>query len=191
MFEEKIKGKTEKGASIEELKKLHPNAGEKQLQDMMSKESEKGLVDDLLDVGDEQEEPKIAKKVELTKKKDFQNYGEDIGVILAASKKPKFYVNFFESSVKKVYQNLKTKDIADLIKALNKVKDEKQKQEDKSVPGKKDKKAKLKSGGQKAPDSANAMMMEDLLKEDDYEDYGDYGDEGTYKEEDKVDHDFM
>jgi hypothetical protein len=186
----------------DEVKERNPGLRDAQIDELMSKQGESGMTDELFgDGGDETPKTLGTTITDLKGEKAYKKFGNEVAEYIIANGQsqnhiPKFFSELFNSlsdkvTVKKM-RNIVT-DFDDKLKKKLQEEDAKKREEQKlEKKPKANKKAKL-AGVTKAHDT-NKVLMDDMFAGDDGEDdgEGDYGDEGDgYDAYARDDIDFM
>ena len=143
----KAHAKAKSGKSYEDFKRENPDLTDAQIKDLMSKESEIGLADDLL-AEDEEEKEEPTKAIKLVKMGDFEKYGREVGQRLVAANRinptKAFYKEVFDESAK----FLKATDLKAIVDQMNRTYNKKLEDERNAEKGKKSKKNKANASKQ-------------------------------------------
>lgn len=200
----KNSGSTKKNLTREEMVAANPGLNDAQIDELMSRQADGDLGDELF-ANDTETDPQTPKKsgiqstiTELKGEKNYKAFGKEVAQYIVSEGQnhnhiPRFFSELFHELSEKLTTTKMKNIVSDFDKRLQKrIDEEKQKEaEEKKLAGKTakgKKKAKL-AGVSKGANDANQLMMDDVFDEDAEGEYGDYGDE--YVDYGRDDIDFM
>ena len=137
------KRKAKSGKTYEDFKAENPGLSEAQIKDLMSKESEIGLADDLLAEDEEEKEVSTTSGVtKLEKQSDFERFGREVGQSLVKAKRINPTKTFFKEVFEESSKFLKATDLKAIVDQLTRTYNKKLEEERNAEKGKKSKKNK-------------------------------------------------
>lgn len=193
--------------SREEVIKKNPGLTDAQIDELMSRQAEENMGDDLF--GDETDRTDQTPKAglgtsitELKGEKAYKEFGREIAKHIAENGQsnnhiPKFFSELFNGLADKITIVKMRNIVSDFDHKLQKRKDEEDQKEREAKKLEKKTKSKKKAtlGGVTKALDTNKLILDDVFEEDqdaEGEDYGDYGDEGAqYVNYGKDEYDFM